>query len=89
MRLSQGKTRHYYSRYDKIILLHDNARSHIAASVKTYMETLNWEVLPHPPYSTDIAPSDYHLFRSMAHSLSEQHFTSYEDIKNWINNWIA
>ncbi|KYM91409.1 Transient receptor potential cation channel subfamily V member 5 [Atta colombica] len=27
-------------------------------------ETLKWEILPHPP---DVAPSDYHLFRSMAH----------------------
>ncbi|OAF64805.1 hypothetical protein A3Q56_07483 [Intoshia linei] len=26
---------------------------------------LNYEVLDHPPYSPDIAPSDYHLFRSM------------------------
>ncbi|EGI60239.1 Mariner Mos1 transposase, partial [Acromyrmex echinatior] len=72
-----------------IILLHDNARSHVAAPVKNYMETLNWEVLLHPPYSLDIALSDYYLFRSMAHGLSEQHFTSYEDIKNWIDNWIA
>ncbi|EGI64132.1 Mariner Mos1 transposase [Acromyrmex echinatior] len=92
MRLSRAfkeKRAHYYSRHDKIILLHDNARPHVAAPVKTYMETLNWEILPHPPYSPDIAPSDYHLFRSMAHGLSEQHFTSYEDIKNWIDNWIA
>ncbi|EGI67280.1 Mariner Mos1 transposase [Acromyrmex echinatior] len=92
MRLSRAlkeKRAHYYSRHNKIILLHDNARPHVTASVKTYMETLNWEVLLHPPYSPDIAPSDYHLFRSMAHGLSEQHFTSYEDIKNWIDNWIA
>ena len=27
------------------------------------METLKWNVLPHPPYSPDIAPSDYWLFR--------------------------
>ncbi|EGI67220.1 Mariner Mos1 transposase [Acromyrmex echinatior] len=54
------------------------------------METLScWEVLPHPPYSPGIAPFDYHLFRSIVHGLSEQHFTSYEDIKNWIDNWIA
>jgi hypothetical protein len=26
---------------------------------------VNWEVLPHPPYSPGIAPSDYHLFRAM------------------------
>ncbi|GBP37916.1 Mariner Mos1 transposase [Eumeta japonica] len=45
--------------------------------------------LPYPPYSPDIAPSDYHLFWSMAHALSEQRFTSYEDTKNWVDLWIA
>ena len=92
MRLSRvlkEKHAHYYSRHDKVILLHDNARPHVAAPVKTYLETLNWEVLSHPPYSPDIAPSDYYLFRSMAHGLSEQHFTSYEDTQNWVDSWIA
>ncbi|KAG5320381.1 MOS1T transposase, partial [Pseudoatta argentina] len=36
--------------------------THVAKPVKTYLETLKWEVLPHPPYSPDIAPSDFHLF---------------------------
>ena len=77
MRLSRTlkEKRTHYSRHDKIILLHDNARPHVAAPVKTYLETLKWEVLPHPPYSPDIAPSDYHLFRSMTHGLSKQYFT--------------
>ena len=47
-----------------------------------------WKVLPHPPYSPDVAPSDYHLF-SMTHGLADQHFRSYEEVKNWINSWIA
>jgi len=92
MRLSRAlkeKRAHYYSRHDKIILLHDNARPHVAAPVKTYLETLKWEVLPYSPYSPDIAPSDYHLFQSMTHGLSEQHLTSYEDTKNCIDDWIA
>ena len=25
----------------------------------------------------------------MAHGLSEQHYTSYEDTKNWVDSWIA
>ena len=69
-------------RQDKVIFQHDNARSHVAEVVKETLEALNWDVLPHPPYSPDIAPSDYHLFWSMAHGLAEQHFTSYEEAKN-------
>jgi len=49
MRLSRTfkeKRAHYYSRHDKIILLHDNARPHVAAPVKTSLETLKWEIYP-------------------------------------------
>ena len=35
------------------------------------------------------SPSDYHLFRSMAHGLANQHFRSYEEVKDWIDLWIA
>jgi len=42
----------YEQRHDKIIL-HDNARSHVAKVVKKYLKTLKWNVLPHPPYSSD------------------------------------
>jgi len=68
-------------------LQYDNARSHISQPV--YLETLKWEVLSHPPYSPNIAPSDYYLFRSMAHDLAEQHFHSYEDAKKWVDSWVA
>jgi len=43
MRLSRvlkEKRVHYYSKHDKIILLHDNTRPHVAAPVKTYLEIL-------------------------------------------------
>ena len=92
MRLSRAlkdKRPQYTERHEKVILQHDNARPHVAKVVKTYLETLRWDVLPHPPYSPDIAPSDYHLFRSMTHGLAEQHFRSYEDTKKWVDSWIA
>lgn len=39
------------------------------------------------PYSPDIVPSDYYLFRSMTHDFFKQCFHSYEDTKKWINSW--
>lgn len=92
MRLSRAlreKRPQYEQRHNKVILQHDNARPHVAKQVKNYLETLNWEILPHPPYSPDIAPSDYYLFRSMAHGLADARFTSPDDMRNWIDGWIA
>jgi len=92
MRLSRAlkdKRPQYNERHDKVILQHGNARPRVAKSVKTYLETLKWEVLPHSLYPPDIALFDYHLFRSMAHGLADQHLCSYEEIKNWIHTWIA
>ncbi|GFY16902.1 mariner Mos1 transposase [Trichonephila clavipes] len=79
-RALKDKRPQYNERHDKVILQHDNARPHVAKVVKTYLETLKWEVLPHPLYSPDLAPSDYHFFQSMAHGLADQHFRSYEEV---------
>nr|CDS27412.1 transposase [Hymenolepis microstoma] len=39
---------------------HDNPIPHVAKLVvKKYIETLKWEILPHPSYSPDVAPSDF------------------------------
>ena len=92
MRLSRAlreKRPQYEQRHEKVILQHDNDRPYVAKLVKTYLETLKWEVLPHPPYSPDFPLSDYYLFQSMAHGLADQQFSSYEDIEKWLDSWIA
>lgn len=92
IRLSRAlreKRPEYEQRHDKVILLHDNARPHVAKVVKNYLETLKWDILPHPPYSPDIAPSDYWLFRRMQHDLAGHRFTSFAEIENWLLTWIA
>jgi transposase len=45
-----------------VALLHDNACQHTAACTQALLEHFNWELFDHPPYSPDLAPSDYHLF---------------------------
>jgi len=46
------------------------------------LETLSWKILSHAAYLPDLAPSDYRLFASIGHALSEQHFSLHKDIKN-------
>ncbi|CAF3809193.1 unnamed protein product [Rotaria magnacalcarata] len=53
----------------KVRLLHDNARPHTSKVTRNKLEQLDWELIPHPPYSPDLAPSDYHLFRSLRNHL--------------------
>lgn len=42
---------------------------------------LGWNVLPHTPYSSGIAPSDHHLFRSLHTPLS---YKTLQKIKNFM-----
>jgi len=73
-----------------VILLHDNARPHVAKSVKQTLLQFEWEVLLHPTYSPNMTPSDYHLFRLIQHALTDTHFSSYEEeIQKWMNEWIS
>ena len=79
----------YQKRQHKVILLHGNAPSHTAKPVKETIEAFGWETLSRAAYSPDLAPSDYYLFASMGHTLSDQHFTSYENVRKWLDNWFA
>ena len=89
-RALREKRPHSRKRHDKLIFLHNNVPSYTSTMVQNYLETLNWEVLPHPTYSPDLlAPSDYYLFSSMGHALAERHFDSYEDVRKWLDEWFA
>lgn len=51
------------------ILHHDNARPHTAAKTMEAIDQLNFELLPHPPYSPDLAPADFALFPELKRQL--------------------
>lgn len=59
----------------------DNARPYISVTLVQKLVNFSWDVLSHSPYSLDLAPSDYHLFRSLQNSLNGKNFDSLGDIK--------
>lgn len=66
----------------KEVMFHqDNARPHTARITSQKIEELGWEKIPHPPYSSDLAPSDYHLFHSLQNHLEETAFVTQEEVK--------
>jgi hypothetical protein len=71
------------------MLLHDNAGLHTPGHTQTLLEHFFWELFDHPPYSTDLALSDYHLFTSLKNWLRSQRFNNndllMEDVKTWLS----
>jgi histone-lysine N-methyltransferase SETMAR len=45
---------------------------------------LNWEVLKHPAYSPDLAPSDFHLFGPLKNALRGRRFADETFFSNGI-----
>jgi hypothetical protein len=52
------------------------------------MQQQQWEVLEHPPYSPDLAPSDFHLFGPLKHHLSAEHFPDDEAVEREVTAWF-
>lgn len=60
----------------------------MAKETQQKLATLGWETVAHPPYSPDLAPSDYHLFRPLKHHLAGRKFTNYDNLKSDIADFF-
>jgi histone-lysine N-methyltransferase SETMAR len=73
-----------------VVLLHDNAHPHTVARTRALLEHFNWELLDHPPYSLDLALSDYHPFTHPKNRQRSQRFNNnvelMEDVKAWLSS---
>ena len=72
-----------------VVFHQDNARPHTSLLARQKLLELGWDIMPHPPYSPDLAPSDYYLFRSLQNFLDGKTFTSNEEVKNHLNQFFA
>jgi len=72
----------------RVSLLQDNALTHTA---KTTMETLwklKWNLLTHPPYSPDLAPSDFYVFGRLKSDLQGMRFADNDTVIQNVREWI-
>ena len=57
-----------------ILLQLDNARVHTCKTAMDTVERNGYELIPHPAYSPDLAPSDYFLFPNLKKNIRGRHF---------------
>ncbi|GBN16498.1 hypothetical protein AVEN_198901-1 [Araneus ventricosus] len=65
-----------------IVLLHDNARPYNDAATQELLDRFGWEIFYYPPYSSDLAPSDFYLSLKLKVFLGGKRFESDEDLEN-------
>ena len=64
-------------------LLHD-----VSQMTVRKLNELSVEVLPHPPYSPDLSPTDYHLFKHFDNFLTGRTFANQDQAKTAFVNFI-
>ncbi|GBM72579.1 Histone-lysine N-methyltransferase SETMAR [Araneus ventricosus] len=71
-----------------IVLLHDNSRLHSAAATQELLDQFGWEIFDNPPYSPDLAPSDFHRFLKLRYFLGGKRFGSDKELENAVTTWL-
>lgn len=64
----------------KVLFHQDNAPAHNSMVAMAKLHQLRYELLPHPPYSPDLAPSDFFLFPNLKRYLRGKRFYSNAEV---------
>jgi histone-lysine N-methyltransferase SETMAR len=60
---------------------------HIVRATQDSIQELQWELLQYPPYSPDLAPSNFHLFGPLKCHLGGKRLTD-EEVKTKVRKWL-
>lgn len=64
-------------------------RHHYAGVTQILIEQFGWEQFDQPPYSLDLAPTDYHLLLNLKRDFEERSFGSDNDLKSGVLQWMT
>jgi len=63
------------------LLLHDNSPAHMSRAEQVIVKEIGFEQLSHPPYSPDLTPSDFYLFRHLKQHLRGTRFFEDDELQ--------
>jgi len=63
------------------MLHHDNAPADVSLLIRSYLAKRQTYVVPHPPYSPNLAPADFFLFPKLKSTLKGRRFQTIEEIQ--------
>ena len=73
---------------EEVVLLHDNAQPYAARQTQELLKKIGGTVMPHPPYSPDLAPSDHHLFPKLKDHKDGKHFKSEDEVRSEVTRFL-
>jgi len=71
-----------------VLFLHDNVPTHRTLATQKKLAYLGCHCLDHPHYSTNVAPSEYHLFPGLKKQLKGRHFSSEAEVISAAETWL-
>ena len=71
----------------RVLFHHDNAPPHTSGKTRETIASRGWKTLPHPPYSPDLALSDYHLFGPMKLHTKGMRHENDDALKSTVTKW--
>ena len=72
-----------------VLLLQDNVPAHMSQVAMTAANECGFEVLPHPPYSPNMAPSDFYLLPKLKSNLPGTKFGSNKGVIEAVNEYLG
>ena len=70
------------------LLLHNNAPPYMVKVTRQAIQDSKFEKLLHPPYSPDLAPSNYYLFRHLKKSLCGRRFEDNNEVMSAVRGFF-